>query len=257
MRFLFFIFVSLTWPFIGSSQPVVSLVDEALNYDVYYKWGLINKIAGHATMSLVNDGDLYRAQVVASNAPWADDIYRLRDTLYSTMTKKELFPVDYTFIAHEDGKYKLEEVKFRRDGNTFYGSCSRTRQKKRNGPLSTSTMTLEAQGMTVDMLSTFFYLRTLDYASMTPGHTVVLNIFSATKKEKLTITYRGEANVKIGKKNVDTYVLSFTFTRKGVESSAPIYAWISTDSRRIPLKVEGSLPVGKVRAFFTGETPVR
>lgn len=240
----------------AQSGPVVSLVDESLNYDVYYKWGLINKKAGHATMSLVNDGDLYKASVVAANAPWANKIFFLRDTLYSTMTKRNLYPVDYVYIAHENGRYKRDVVRFTHEGDMFYGQCSRTRRKKKGDPLSTVTTSLEAKGMTVDMLSTFFYLRTLDYAAMTPGNPVVLNIFSATKKERLTITYKGRENIKVGKNRYDTFVLAFTFTRKGVESSAPIIGWISADDRRIPLKVEGELPVGKVRAFFTGETPV-
>ena len=39
----------------------VSLLDETLTYDVIYKWGFINKVAGYATMSLRNDGDWDKA----------------------------------------------------------------------------------------------------------------------------------------------------------------------------------------------------
>nr|WP_303330646.1 DUF3108 domain-containing protein [uncultured Duncaniella sp.] len=92
----------------AGGEPVVSLVDETLTYDVIYKWGFINKVAGYATMSLRNDGDLYRASVYAQNAPWANSIYMLRDTLYTTMTKSGLYPVKYVYIAHEQGKYKKD-----------------------------------------------------------------------------------------------------------------------------------------------------
>ncbi len=240
----------------AQSASVVSLVDESLNYDVYYKWGFINKIAGHATMSLVNDGDLYLASVTARNAEWANSIFMLRDTLYSTMTRPNLYPVDYIYIAHENGKYRKDVVKFTREGNTFFGDCTRTRRLKSDGPLTTTSMQLEANGMTVDMLSTFFYLRTLDYANMQPGQSVAVNIFSASKKEILTLTYQGRQTINFNSQSYDTYLVNFTFTRNGVESSAPIVGWISADDRRIPLKIEGQLPVGKVRAFFTGETPV-
>lgn len=30
-------------------------------------------------------------------------------------------------------------------------------------------------------------------------------------------------------------------------------AWIGTGSQRIPLKMEGKLPVGKVQCFYAGE----
>lgn len=88
----------------------VALTDETLTYDVMYKWGFINKVAGYATMGLRNDGEFYRAYVTAENAPWANSIYMLRDTLYSTMTKDGYFPVSYTYIAHENGKDRKSVV---------------------------------------------------------------------------------------------------------------------------------------------------
>ncbi len=175
----------------AQSSPTVSLVDETLTYDVIYKWGFINKVAGYATMSLRNDGDCYKASVFAENAPWANSIYMLRDTLYSTMTKEGLYPLKYTYIAHEAGKYKKDIVTFHHSGNTFTAEAVRYKRASAGAPLSTSTINLEAQGMTVDMLSAFFYLRTLDFPSMSKGHSVTVNIFSGSKKELLTITYMG------------------------------------------------------------------
>lgn len=233
----------------------VSLVDETLTYDVMYKWGFINKVAGYATMSLRNDGDLYRASVFAENAPWANNIYMLSDTLYTTMTKDNFYPVSYTYIAHENGKYKKDVLHFQRQGNTFTAEAVRYKRKSANAPMTSSTLHLEAQGMTVDMLSSFFYLRSLDFDNMNKGQSITVNIFSGSKKEKLKIIYMGTKNVSLNGRSYPAYYINFTFTRKGVESSAPISGWISTDSQRIPLKVEGSLPVGKVRAIYTGPNP--
>ena len=241
-------------PNAGASNPV-SLLDETLTYDVIYKWGFINKVAGYATMSLRNDGNLYRASVFAENAPWANSIYMLRDTLYTTMTKEGYYPVSYTYIAHENGKYKKDVLTFHRDGNTFTADAVRYKRKIEGEPLTCSTIHLEAQGMTVDMLSSFFYLRTLDFPNMKKGQSVTVNIFSGSKKEKLKITYMGTQNVSLNGRSFPSYYINFTFTRRGVESSAPISGWISTDGQRIPLKVEGKLPVGKVRALYTGPNP--
>ncbi len=105
------------------------------------------------------------------------------------------------------------------------------------------------------MLSSFFYLRTLDFDSMKSGDSQTVNIFSGSKKERLKITYLGRKTLQSGGRDIDTYYINFTFTRRGVESSSPIKGWITADSRRIPLKVEGRLPVGKVRALYTGPNP--
>jgi len=233
----------------------VRLSDETLTYDVIYKWGFINKVAGYATMSLRSDGEYYKASVFAENAPWADNIYMLRDTLYSTMTKDGYYPVAYTYIAHENGKYKKDILTFHRNGNTFTADATRYKRKAKGEATTSSSNHLEAQGMTVDMLSSFFYLRTLDFQNMKKGQSVTVNIFSGSKKEKLKIAYLGMQKVSVGGRNVQAYHINFTFTRRGVESSSPISAWISSEGRRIPLKVEGKLPVGKVRAIYTGPNP--
>lgn len=238
-----------------SAQNSVSLVDETLTYDVIYKWGIINKVAGYATMSLRNDGDLYRASVFAENAPWANSIYMLRDTLYTTMTTQGLYPVEYVYIAHEQGKYKKDVLTFHRVGNTFTADAVRYKRPSADAPMTSSTLQLEAQGMTVDMLSSFFYLRTLDFPNMKTGDTVTVNIFSGSKKEKLTITYKGRQKVEVNGVKLPAYYINFTFTRRGKVSSDPIAGWISADDRRIPVKVEGQLPVGKVRALYTGPNP--
>lgn len=262
MKRLFFItlLLSIMLPSVGlraqnHQDATITLVDESLTYDIIYKWGFINKVAGHATLSLRNDGDLYRASLYGQNAPWANSIYKLRDTLYTTMTKQGLYPVKYVYIAHEEGKYKKDIVDFTRSGNEFSAECIRYKRKGDSGPMSSSTIHLEAEGMTVDMLSSFFYLRTLDFENMKKGESITVNIFSGTKKEKLKITYKGLGKVNVNGENLPSYMINFTFTRKGKQSSAPIAGWISADSRRIPLKVEGQLPVGKVRAVYTGPNP--
>ena len=38
----------------------------------------------------------------------------------------------------------------------------------------------------------------------------------------------------------------------GKKSSDDMSAWISTDSRRIPLRIEGKLPVGKIHILYDG-----
>ncbi len=260
MKRLFFIplllaLFSASLPLRAQQASTVSLVDETLTYDIIYKWGFINKVAGYATMTLQNDGDYYRAALYGENAPWANSIYMLRDTLYTTMTKQGLYPVKYIYIAHEEGKYKKDIVDFTRSGNTFTAECIRYKRPTPTSPMTSSTIHLEANGMTVDMLSSFFYLRTLDFDNMETGKSLSVNIFSGTKKEKLTFTFLGRSSVDLNGTNVPSYYINFTFTRNGQQSSAPIAGWISADSRRIPLKVEGELPVGKVRALYTGPNP--
>lgn len=234
-------------------SAAISLQDETLRYKVMYKWGLINSQAGNATLTLKSDGKTYKAMLAAASEPWADRIYKVRDTLLCTMEKDSMFPIRYEKIAHEDGKYNHDVIKYTRDGNLFTGHCSRFKRKKDNST-SSDSITLQATGTTVDMLSVYYYLRALDFKAMTVGQTITINIFSGKRKELLRLKYRGNETVKIDKTPYQCYRVSFTFTSDGkTKTSDDMEAWISIDSRRIPVKLEGKLPVGKIRCLYTGE----
>lgn len=228
----------------------VQLTDEVLNYKVMFKWGLISKVAGYATLDLRTAPGEDRATLTARSAKWADRIYSLRDTMYTTMDPATMLPSLYVYIAHENGKYVKDTVKFSRSGDTFTGLATRSKRNK-DGEWSHGETTLQATGPSVDLLSLFFYVRKVDFPRMATGSTVVMNCFSGKKTEKLTLTYKGTQKVTVNGKEQLAFYVAFTFTKDGKKSSAPIYAWLATDSRRTPLQVEGTLPVGKIRVELT------
>lgn len=229
----------------------IDLPDEDLNYMILYKWGLVNKDAASAVLSLRSDGDHYYARLSARTLPWADKIFMVRDTLKSTMLREGCLPQLYTKISHEGSSYRRDVVRYERDGDKVTGYAERWKSKD-NGPVTTSETVLHATGRTVDMLSVFYYLRTLDFSSMSPGTVVNMNVFSGKSVEQLSVRYDGIEDIKLGKYKWRTYHLSFTFTQDGKVSSDAMDTWISTDPSRIPVQLEGQLPLGKVRAYFTG-----
>lgn len=228
--------------------------DESLPYKVMFKWGLINKQAGDVTINLTSKGNKYYATLTAKSASWADHVYKVRDTLNGVMVKATLMPESYEKIAREDGEYKLDRVLFSKgEGNIVVGNCSRYVEK--NGKVKRrETLRLEAEGTTVDMLSSFYYMRTLPFETMTPGHVTSVNIFSGKRKELLSIKYIGKERVEYDKKVFDCFHVSFIFTSDGKKkTSDDMDAWITTDGRRLPVRLEGKLPVGRVRCFYTGD----
>lgn len=250
MRKLFFIILTI----IGSltSFKSHSMNDEVLNYKVTYKWGLINSQAGRATLSLSNNGAQYNALMVARTEPWADRIFPIRDTLISQMRITDLSPIRYDKIAHENGDFSHDIVKYSLNGDTYTGHCTRIRQKAKDKPRTQSSITLSAKGHTVDMLSVFYHLRSLDFKSMKQGDKVTMSIFSGKEKEKLDITFKGAKSITNDNIAYDTYHVSFVFTsHNGKKSSDDIDAWISADNRRIPIRIEGQLPIGKICCLYT------
>jgi len=252
MKLIISILSAIALTVLTASAQDAKFQNETLDYKVMYKWGLISKQAGTARLVLTTGPKLYKASLYAQSASWAKSFYELRDTLHTTMSASTLQPLKYTYISHENGRYAHDEVKFSRSGNKVTGTCTHeVRTKKGNWKYSNTTLT--STGPTVDMLSLFFYIRTIDFPRMRIGTSQTMTIFSGRKKETLTLTYKGRQRLDMNGKSFITYYITFTFTTNGKKSSDPMSAWITADSRRIPLQVEGELPVGKIRCQWTGK----
>lgn len=233
-------------------KDAAAFQNEALRYVISYKWGLIHKDAGDAVLSLKRHGDRYDIMLTAKTKPWADRIYRVRDTLKGALRIQDLKPLYYTKIMHEKDKYALDELKYSVNGETTSAVARRHRIKKGN-PV-TSEKHLSASGPVYDMLSIFYYLRKLDYSKLNKNKIYTATVFSGDKKETIKIHSIGIEKIKLKDKSErEAYHIKFNFTSGGgKKSSDDIDSWISTDESHIPLYVVGKLPIGEVRAYYLG-----
>lgn len=239
--------------FISSSAGAQSVFqNEALQYTISYKWGLIHKDAGEATLKLKREGDLYNITLSAKTKSWADHIYQVRDTLKATLKVQGLKPQYYAKITHEKGEYKFDDISYSYQGETVTGKARRIRYKK--GVPSLTEKTFTSTGPVYDMLSIFYYLRKLDFQKMNSNTVYTATIFSGKQKETIKIRNLGIEKIKLrNKKEVQAYKVRFNFTRDGGKKSGEdMETWISTDSRHIPLYLVAKLPIGEVRAYYTG-----
>lgn len=248
--FSFLLFISIALCVCAASPHA-----ETLHYKVMYKWGLINKQAGLVTITTSVDGSTLKGRLAASSASWADKFYKVRDTLNGTMNAKTFMPSHYEKISHEGGEYKRDIINYNRTGNHVAAECRRWRQKKEDKPIDYSTITHTADGFYLDMMSTFYYMRYLDYNDMKKGATRSMTIFSGKRKELLTLRYDGIEDIEgDDNKTHRCYAITFTFTStKGgkQKTSDDMQAWISADNARIPILLVGKLPVGAIKCYYT------
>lgn len=224
--------------------------NETLRYVITYKWGLITKDSGDATLSLKNQGSRYYIQLTGKTKPWADKLFNVRDTLISVMDRSKFRPLSYTKIAHEGGKYAKDDIVYSYAGTSVSGKVNKYRDKK--GKITNSNFDLSATGDTFDMLSVFYWIRSIDPAAMTDGKKVTATLFSGSHEETVKIWKVGETRVKMRNGSMrDAWHIRFTFTSKGgKKTSDDIDAWLSKDDKRVPLEIRGSLPLGNVAAYL-------
>lgn len=234
----------------GTASADTKFADETLNYVITYKWGLITKDSGDATLSLKNQGSKYYIKLTGKTRPWADGMFQVRDTLISVMDKTKFRPLSYTKVAHEGGKYAKDVIEYSYSGNHVSGKATKYREKK--GQTKNENLELSAAGDTFDMLSVFYWLRTIDPATLPIGQKVTATLFSGSHEETVKIWKAGEKTIKMrdGTKR-EAWHMKFTFTSKGgKKTSDDIDAWISKDGKRLPLEIKGSLPLGHVSAYL-------
>lgn len=246
-------FITAVFAIISVCSLAFAAETETFNYVVTYKWGLIQKDAGLVKITKKPHADGYELKMIASTKPWADKVYKVRDTLISITKKEKYKPLQYTYIAHEKNKYRKDDIKFSYAGDKVTGKSVKYKEDK-NGKVSGSNHDLEGLGPTYDMLSVYFFLRELDYANMKAGDTVNATIFSGSKEENLTVRCEGKEMVQLRDKTEhEAWHISFKFTQKGgTKSSDDINCWITTDPSHIPLMIVGSLPIGQIRVHYTG-----
>lgn len=225
--------------------------NETLHYTITYKWGMIHKDAGKATLRITNSGNNYNFLLTAHTLPWADKVFIVRDTLKSIVSKNGFKVSTYHKLTHEGGKYSRDIINFHYAGSVVKGAADRLREKK-DGTISHTTKQFSSTGPTFDMLSVFYFIRMVDWNKMRVGQTIRTTIFSGSKSETLTVKNAGLETIKLrnGTKR-QAFKLNFIFTQNGgKKSSDNISAWVSTDSSHVPLYVVGKLPIGQVRVYL-------
>lgn len=228
--------------------------NESLSFRVTYKWGLIHKVAGSAGITLHKKSDGYHAMLTARTQPWADRIFMVRDTLTGIMRLGDMSPLLYDKSTHEDNQYRHDIINYSYHGNRAIAKVKRYK-RVRNGKVETADTIMSALLPAVDMLSVYYYVRRLPFENMKKGTVSRANIFSGKKIEKLAITYDGDEVLELNDRKYDCYRIHFMFSSERIKnSSKPMKAWIVKTGSRIPVKLEGELPIGKIQILYNEPT---
>lgn len=234
----------------SSSYAGSNFGNETLNYVITYKWGLISKDTGDATLTLKNQGSKYYMKLCGKTRRWADKFFIVRDTLTSVVEKSTFRPLSYSRIAHENGRYYKDDMVYSYSGNSASGKIDRRKEHK--GKVTESSHELSANGQVLDMVSIFYWIRIFDPATMAVGEKKEATLFSGSDEQKVTLLKVGEDEIKMrdGTRR-PAWHMRYSFKAKaGKKGDDNIEVWVSKDDQRVPLEVRGALSVGRVIAYL-------
>ena len=119
----------------------------------------------------------------------------------------------------------------------------------RKGVAKTSKGTYEIPPNVNDIVSTFFYARTLDYTGLEVGDKFELHNFYKKKVYPLDVIYKGKETVEVEAGTFDCIMVEPVIVEGGLfKTEGKIIIWLTDDELRIPVKVKTKILIGSIDA---------
>ncbi len=231
------------------SDQVPYAPKEKLSYTGYYHWGLIWISAGEVEMKVTASNyaknPTYRIIGTGKSAKSYDVIFKLRDTLITHLDKKTLLPLYLDRRTHE-GKYNARHIYKTDTKNNQIDSYI----QKRKRPAQTSV--LDYQGCFNNILSVLYFARSINYDDYEAGAIIPIQLLVDGKMSEVEIRYHGIEDVKIrGKQAYKCYKITPVLPEGSMfKGGDDMIIWLTHDANRVPLLVDGKIPVGSVKAIL-------
>lgn len=155
-------------------------------------------------------------------------------------------------------KETLQSYKFSRDvyegGYTFFRSYDWDREKNiiysyqdnRKGKKTNKTIT-DVDPCGVDLLSTFYWIRTIDFTNLKKGDKIPVKMAIDDEEYDMYVRYDGKEvyETKLGKFNC-VKLKPLLVEGKVFDEGEGMTIWVTDDQNRIPVRVESDLLVGRI-----------
>jgi len=212
-------------------------VGEKLTFDV--KYGFVT--AGIATFQIpkikkMSGRDTYHIIFEVNTVPSFDMIFKVRDRYETYLDVEGIFP--WRFEQH------IREGKYSRDFSAFFD--------QRKDKAKTSGGEYDIPKYVNDIVSAFFYARTLDYSNMKVGDKVALKNFYKDKVYDLDVVYQGKETIEVAAGKFECIIVEPLVQEGGLfKSEGSILVWLTNDSVKMPVRVKTKVVIGSIDADLT------
>ncbi len=204
---------------------------EYLRFNVNYRF----VTAGEARMivadTIYNGRRCYKIEFTLTSKPFFDIFYRVRDRYYSYVDAEGLFP--WRFEQH------IREGGYTRD---FVADFD-----QRHHTAMTEKGTYPVPNYVQDMMSAFYFSRTINYSAYTVGQKLHLQNFFKDSTYDLDVKFRGRQTVEVEAGKFRCIVIEPLAKEGGLfKSEGTIFIWLTDDERKMPVLVTTKIRIGDV-----------
>lgn len=217
---------------------------EVLKYKVHY--GFVNAAIARMEISdeiqYVNGKPCFKIDIFGESIGMFDLFLRIRDNWGTLLDTSTVVP--QRFYRHiEEGKYRKHEV-IDFDHKSQHAKVKVFHNKKQQWkPVEEYSIPHNVQ----DLVSGYYYLRTLDFKNLKSGDIVKVNAFFDKELYDFNIRIVGREEVKTNLGVIRSIVLSPIMPKNSLfDGENSIKVWISDDINKVPLKIKANMFVGAV-----------
>jgi hypothetical protein len=201
--------------------------------------------AGTATLEVVSEKGNTRIISTARSADWVSVFYTVDDRIESVL-KSAQKPM--AVGLPENYRVKLREGRHRRDKEVIFDHANA--QATYINHLENGKTTYKINENSLDPLSSFYYIRTLQYEV---GKSLYVNMFDNKKLWDVEVQVLRREKIKTGLGEFNTVVIKPLMKSEGIfNRKGDMYIWLTDDLKRIPVKMQTKVAVGSITATLVG-----
>lgn len=216
---------------------------EKLTYNVNYSFATV----GIASFSIpeiktFSKRKCYRIKFKVSTVPSFDLFFKVRDLYETYLDVEGIFP--WRFEQH------IREGKFSRDFSAFFD--------QRKNKAKTTEGEYDIPKYVLDIVSAFYYVRTMDLGKMKKGERFNLKNFYRDKTHDLDVIYHGKETIEVPAGKFDCIIVEPLVREGGLfKHEGNILIWLTNDEAKIPVKVRTKIIIGYVESELTNYENVK
>jgi hypothetical protein len=211
---------------------------ERLEYKVGYKFITAGTGYFHILPEpvMVNNRQCYDVRFQVKSLESLDWLYRVRDQYRSVIDVVGIFPWEF--------EQKIREGNYIRDFTAKFDQF--------NNLAIVGNKSYEVPEYVHDIVSAFYYVRTLDLKSFKKDSVFYLKNFFDDTTYNLGVRIKGRETIEVDAGKFKCIVIEPMVVEGGLfKSEGNIFVWLSDDERKIPVKVATRIPIGFVEAKLT------
>jgi hypothetical protein len=211
---------------------------ERLEYKVGYKFITAGTGYFHIMPEpvMVNNRQCYDVRFQVKSLESLDWLYRVRDQYRSVIDVGGIFPWEF--------EQRIREGNYKRDFTAKFDQF--------NNLAIVGNKSYEVPEYVHDIVSAFYYVRTLDLKSFKKDSVFYLKNFFDDTTYNLGVRIKGRETIEVDAGKFRCIVIEPMVVEGGLfKSEGNIFVWLSDDERKIPVKVATRIPIGFVEAKLT------